>query len=107
MLVLFIYITSVASNEKFKYSLNLVLLIRLSIISIIIISIFIDFYFININSIIKETININLFNRFSLRKFLNYPNNIILFIIITYLFITLIAVVKITNIKIGPLRQKN
>ncbi len=45
-------------------------------------------------------------NKLSLIKYFNFPNNLIIIIIIIYLFITLIAVVKITKFLYGPLRQK-
>lgn len=46
-------------------------------------------------------------NSLILRKIYNFPLNIITIILIIYLFLTLIAVVKITNIFAGPLRIKN
>nr|YP_010154887.1 NADH dehydrogenase subunit 6 [Melanophila acuminata]QQX28206.1 NADH dehydrogenase subunit 6 [Melanophila acuminata] len=108
MLVLFIYMTSVASNEKFKYSNKIMLLI----ISLIIISIP-CYYFIDNIIIYQNMLNIDLMNfssntnwTFSLNKYLNYPMNLIMFLMIIYLFVTLIAIVKITDTTYGPLRQK-
>nr|YP_009971770.1 NADH dehydrogenase subunit 6 [Cucujus kempi]QNG56480.1 NADH dehydrogenase subunit 6 [Cucujus kempi] len=104
MLVLFIYMTSIASNEKFKFSPKLFLSISL----LIPISLFIMF----INNLLtptylNENTNFNNLNfSFSMNKYMNWPTNMMYFIIIIYLFITLIAVVKITNINYGPLRQK-
>nr|ARH53724.1 NADH dehydrogenase subunit 6 [Anthobium melanocephalum] len=106
MLVLFIYMTSVASNEKFKYSNMIFLIIMLFMSLIFILYMKMDLFFMNLNNFNLETISMNLFFNFSLSKFLNYPSNVMLFLMIIYLFITLIAVVKITNINIGPLRQK-
>lgn len=108
ILVLFIYITRIASNEIFKYSNKLIIMIVTSTIFIIIVIILWDQYFINQNIFIIDTTIINNKEIFklSLNKYLNFPSNIILFFIIIYLFITLIAVVKITNIQYGPLRQK-
>lgn len=45
-------------------------------------------------------------NDLILNKIYNKPRNIISLILINYLFLTLIIVVKITNINYGPLRQK-
>lgn len=42
----------------------------------------------------------------SINKYIVYPNIIIYFILMIYLLITLIAIVKITKINYGPLRQK-
>jgi hypothetical protein len=41
------------------------------------------------------------------RKFYNQPNGTVTILIALYLLITLIVVVKITNISKGPLRQTN
>jgi len=53
----------------------------------------------NINSYISE-------NSINLNKLYNFPTNLITLLLINYLFLTLVAVVKITNIFYGPLRQK-
>nr|YP_010729355.1 NADH dehydrogenase subunit 6 [Sternolophus rufipes]WED07060.1 NADH dehydrogenase subunit 6 [Sternolophus rufipes] len=106
MLVLFIYMTSIASNEKFSHSKNLMLMITTMLTLSMILTIFTDQYFIEYWNFSLQ--NIDNFN-FSLvlTKFLNFPFNSMLAVIILYLFITLIAVVKISNIKYGPLRQMN
>lgn len=107
ILVLFIYITRVASNEKFRYS-NKVTIIIIIAIGIRIIRIFIDPF--KRYQLISRTDTIisrkTVIFRFSLNKYLNYPSNWIIILIIIYLLITLIAVVKITNVTYGPLRQK-
>nr|UEE94332.1 NADH dehydrogenase subunit 6 [Cucujus costatus] len=104
MLVLFIYMTSIASNEKFKFSSKLFFLMNLTI-PIFMLMMMDNFFLNSPNS--KEYMNIEILNfSFSMNKYMNWPTNMIYFIIIIYLFITLIAVVKITNINYGPLRQK-
>nr|YP_010443333.1 NADH dehydrogenase subunit 6 [Coenochilus striatus]UTE83861.1 NADH dehydrogenase subunit 6 [Coenochilus striatus] len=107
MLVLFIYMTSVASNEKFTFSLKITLLITSIFIISITIMMFIESYMTNISNLYNESLFINNNYTLSLNKFLNYPMMMILLMMIIYLLITLIAVVKITNIKQGPLRQMN
>nr|YP_010284543.1 NADH dehydrogenase subunit 6 [Allotraeus orientalis]UKQ56286.1 NADH dehydrogenase subunit 6 [Allotraeus orientalis] len=105
MMILFIYMTSVASNEKFKFSLNMTLMITL-IIMLILTTIFIDNFFFNLSQL-NYTINLNKFNNnLSMSKYIIFPMNKIMLMIIMYLLVTLIAVVKITNINYGPLRQK-
>lgn len=105
ILVLFIYITSIASNEIFKYS-NKIIIIVISILRVTFIIYFkFDKFFINYFNF-NQNIIINYNFNLSLRKFINYPSNLVLFTIIIYLFITLVVVVKITEIKSGPLRQK-
>ena len=107
ILILFIYITRIASNEKFKISKNyLFIILNLPILIII----FTDKLYYNLNITNIELINQN--NFYStyltiLSKYFNWPLNINFIIIIMYLLITLIAVVKITNIQHGPLRQSN
>ncbi|YP_009437739.1 NADH dehydrogenase subunit 6 (mitochondrion) [Aethina tumida] len=106
MLILFIYMTSITSNKKFKFSNSLMFMIFFLML-LFILSFIADQYFFNFNNLNMNMLNyeINL-NNFSLNKFLNYPNYIVLFMLYIYLFITLIAVTKISNLKSGPLRQK-
>nr|ARH54686.1 NADH dehydrogenase subunit 6 [Tachinus subterraneus] len=105
MLVLFIYMTSIASNEKFKFSMKINFLLISMMVIFIIFLFFSDNMFFNLNNINSEMISSNIKMYLTLNKFLNYPSNIMLFLMIIYLFITLVAVVKITNISFGPLRQ--
>nr|YP_009185837.1 NADH dehydrogenase subunit 6 [Euryusa optabilis]ALO70558.1 NADH deshydrogenase subunit 6 [Euryusa optabilis] len=108
MLVLFIYMTSIASNELFNYSNSLMIMIFISINLMLLTLILMDHFFINMNLIFIESMKLNNFNNYplSLTKFFNYPSMMLIFMMITYLFITLIAIVKITKIEFGPLRQK-
>nr|QVM79293.1 NADH dehydrogenase subunit 6 [Rhagium fortecostatum] len=108
MLILFIYMTSIASNEKFKFSYKIMLVMMISIYMMLMFTLF-DNYMMEMNLNTYDFINQNfmLNNNFSLSKFLNWPNNMIIYLMIIYLLMTLIAVVKITKIKSGPLRQKN
>jgi NADH-ubiquinone oxidoreductase chain 6 len=46
-------------------------------------------------------------NTINLNKLYNYPTNFLTVVLINYLFLTLIAVVKVTNIFYGPLRPRN
>nr|AYR05267.1 NADH dehydrogenase subunit 6 [Coleoptera sp. ACP-2013] len=109
MLVLFMYMTSIASNEKFKFSFKLfIMLMTMIALCFPMMMMFMDkmlisIKFINLN-MNKQSVLIN--ELMSMNKYMNLPNNISLMIIIFYLLITLIAIVKITSIKYGPLRQK-
>nr|YP_010471435.1 NADH dehydrogenase subunit 6 [Tyraphus nitidus]UVG40774.1 NADH dehydrogenase subunit 6 [Tyraphus nitidus] len=100
MLILFIYMTSIASNEKF------LLMNKQKFMLMIFLSMYLVYY-------MKMNNNMNWFllfnkNNFSfMNKFFNFPNYIVIIMMIIYLFITLIAVVKIINLKYGPMRQKN
>nr|ALO70336.1 NADH deshydrogenase subunit 6 [Atheta sp. 2 EF-2015] len=108
MLVLFIYMTSIASNEMFKYS-NKIMFLSMMIMMFCLLNYFmIDSFLINMNYLYTETF-MNYFNDNhykSLTKYFNYPSMFMIFFMIIYLFITLIAVVKITKIESGPLRQQ-
>lgn len=116
ILILFIYITSLASNETFIFSLNF----KLSKFFFLLITIIIIFvYLTDFKSlfIINKTLNSETFNlifiktlieqnNLILNKIYNFPINIITIILVNYLFLTLITSVKITNIFKGPLRPK-
>nr|QLA74167.1 NADH dehydrogenase subunit 6 [Leptomias sp. DX-2020] len=106
MLVLFIYMTSVASNEKFKFSNKL---FTLNLLSMLMISIlfFSDSFFSSFNNANYDYMNHSTLTFDSLNKFVNYPNMAIMILLMIYLLTTLIVVVKITQSNMGPLRQKN
>nr|AVN67283.1 NADH dehydrogenase subunit 6 [Archimandrita tessellata] len=104
MLVLFIYVASLASNEMFSLSTKMIIL---SMIIVLISSwLFTSLSFTNLQN---QEINkfMMMFNYLSipLLKLYNYPTNTITIMLALYLFLTLIVVVKITNIFKGPLRQ--
>nr|YP_009176419.1 NADH dehydrogenase subunit 6 [Cryptolestes ferrugineus]YP_009176432.1 NADH dehydrogenase subunit 6 [Cryptolestes pusillus]ALI86997.1 NADH dehydrogenase subunit 6 [Cryptolestes ferrugineus]ALI87013.1 NADH dehydrogenase subunit 6 [Cryptolestes pusillus] len=107
MLILFLYMTNVASNEKFEFSLKLTSIFYMFIMSLLLIFL-IDYQFFNFkfNYMINNFTQTLEFNQ-TMSKFMTFPMNLIYIMIIIYLFITLIAIVKITNIKYGPLRQMN
>nr|YP_010988585.1 NADH dehydrogenase subunit 6 [Pteroptyx malaccae]WOR80729.1 NADH dehydrogenase subunit 6 [Pteroptyx malaccae] len=106
MLILFIYMTSVASNEKFSFSkINMLIIMLMSII--IILSTMTDQIYNVMNSMNSDLMmykNLVSF-KLSLNKFIMYPMMMMSLTLIIYLLITLIAVSKITNIQSGPLRK--
>nr|YP_010895142.1 NADH dehydrogenase subunit 6 [Ironomyia nigromaculata]WJW73668.1 NADH dehydrogenase subunit 6 [Ironomyia nigromaculata] len=109
MLVLFIYVTSLASNDMFSISLKWIIYsITLMIISFIMM-LMADFNILKmIFNIETLPINFNLMtieNSMNLIKLYNYPTNLISIMLMIYLFITLVATVKITNMFQGPLRM--
>lgn len=112
ILVLFIYVTSLASNEIFSFSIKIfiisIIILFISLIIILVIDNRIIANFLRNNEVysiidIKSFINEN---TVSLNKLYNFPTNMLTILLINYLFLTLIAVVKITNIYEGPLRPK-
>nr|AMP43700.1 NADH dehydrogenase subunit 6 [Chrysops silvifacies] len=110
MLVLFIYVTSLASNEMFSMSMKMTFMMIYFIVLIMMFSLFIDksmissFFMNNEMNNITQLTSYIMENSISLNKLYNFPTNIITLILINYLLLTLIAVVKITNIFYGPLR---
>nr|ARO46880.1 NADH dehydrogenase subunit 6 [Metrioptera ussuriana] len=113
MLVLFIYITSLASNELFYTSMKTLVIIITSISLILTIAFITDPYFWNMfvknmdqMSIELITTSLNTEATPHLTKLYNKPNHLITLMLVNYLFLTLIVIVKITNIFQGPLRQK-
>nr|UBN08869.1 NADH dehydrogenase subunit 6 [Panesthia australis] len=105
MLVLFIYITSLASNEMFIMSTKLLCLLM---IITPMMTFLLKTKFPNSNN--QESLmflTINNSTSLPLIKLYNYPTGMLTIMMAIYLLITLIAVVKITNIFSGPLRQMN
>nr|YP_009742244.1 NADH dehydrogenase subunit 6 [Zemeros flegyas]QID90321.1 NADH dehydrogenase subunit 6 [Zemeros flegyas] len=115
LLVLFIYVSSIASNEIFNFSIfNKLFIFILSIMIMIFSFLFINnlnWMNINFNNEMNNFFNMFMFfnveNNVSLTKLYNEQTYFLMMMMIIYLFITLIAVVKITNIFFGPLRPFN
>nr|YP_010946307.1 NADH dehydrogenase subunit 6 [Allacta bimaculata]WGO57025.1 NADH dehydrogenase subunit 6 [Allacta bimaculata] len=102
MLVLFIYLTSIASNEMFYMSKKIIIMV----IMMMIFFMMIKYNKLNMNN--QETVSSMLINNLStksLMKLYNSPTNMLMLMLVMYMFITLIMVVKITNIYKGPLRK--
>nr|UDF83753.1 NADH dehydrogenase subunit 6 [Trichopsidea sp.] len=112
MLILFIYVTSLASNEMFSLSMKLTT-ISFIILMIMMCMMMVDkttiMPFIN-NTEINQLTNLNSYineNSLNLNKLYNFPTNLMTILLMNYLLLTLIAIVKITNLFYGPLRQMN
>nr|YP_010464298.1 NADH dehydrogenase subunit 6 [Exostira schroederi]UUL71675.1 NADH dehydrogenase subunit 6 [Exostira schroederi] len=102
MLILFMYMTSIASNEKFKSSMKFLIII-LSPIILMLISKYSLNLFTKTNDSIAFIYTTDMST--SMNKFIqNNSYQLILFLMI-YLLITLIATVKISYSNQGPLRQ--
>nr|AMW67979.1 NADH dehydrogenase subunit 6 [Balmes birmanus] len=110
MLVLFIYVTSLASNELFSFSLNKMIITSYIFMLILILFMYTDNFLLinyNLENLLFNNSNLltNSENEFNLIKLYNNPAMNITLMMINYLFLTLIIIVKITNINYGPLRQ--
>jgi len=112
LLILFIYVISLASNEMFNFSLKILLNKWIFFLVFIFIIYFLDFSLINFfnkNSDIFKIENLKILNIETnelINKIYNFPRRIITIILIIYLFLCLIAICKIINIFEGPLRPK-
>nr|8B9Z_J Chain J, NADH-ubiquinone oxidoreductase chain 6 [Drosophila melanogaster] len=111
MLVLFIYVTSLASNEMFNLSMKLTLFSSLILIFMLILSFIMDKTSSSLflmNNDMQSIINMNSYfmeNSLSLNKLYNFPTNFITILLMNYLLITLIVIVKITKLFKGPIRM--
>nr|YP_009691884.1 NADH dehydrogenase subunit 6 [Nortia carinicollis]QEG58677.1 NADH dehydrogenase subunit 6 [Nortia carinicollis] len=105
MLILFIYMTSVASNEKFEMSKMMITIIIIMMMTIMT-TLLSDQFFSYLDMKNHEMSQNNKMNLMTMTKFMSQPASMIMTLTIFYLLITLIMVVKITNIQYGPLRQK-
>nr|UPX88314.1 NADH dehydrogenase subunit 6 [Dilophus febrilis] len=111
MMILFIYITSLASNEMFNFSFKIFIMLMMMMNMMIILwiimdkSMFLPMFKFNDTKIFNNNLFFIYENSMNLNKLFNFPTNIVLLMLIIYLFITLILVVKITNIFFGPLRM--
>uniref|UniRef100_A0AAU7YRD8 NADH-ubiquinone oxidoreductase chain 6 n=1 Tax=Potamanthus longitibius TaxID=3126546 RepID=A0AAU7YRD8_9INSE len=109
MLVLFIYVTSLASNEMFSVSAKAFLLSASLILGAFIITLITDPLLslgtIN-HTLLSQSLETNVLPTLMF-KFYNSSSSILTILLVIYLFLTLLAVVSITNIFQGPLRPSN
>nr|YP_009317204.1 NADH dehydrogenase subunit 6 [Stathmopoda auriferella]AOX13386.1 NADH dehydrogenase subunit 6 [Stathmopoda auriferella] len=112
LLVLFIYVSSIASNELFNFNLFSKKTFLMFLLLLLFFSLTLNFYwknfFFNSNDM-KNLFDYFFFfnneNKLNLFKLYNNQNFLMMIMLIIYLFITLLAIVKITNIFYGPLRS--
>nr|YP_010722472.1 NADH dehydrogenase subunit 6 [Parnassius stubbendorfii]WDV10755.1 NADH dehydrogenase subunit 6 [Parnassius stubbendorfii]WGU20475.1 NADH dehydrogenase subunit 6 [Parnassius stubbendorfii]WGU45544.1 NADH dehydrogenase subunit 6 [Parnassius stubbendorfii] len=115
LLVLFIYVSSIASNEMFYNNFFMKMILIFTFMLSILLS-YMHMYnlnwlnFINnyeMNNFMNLFIFLNNENKINLSKLYNNHTHLMMMMLIIYLFITLIAIVNITNIFFGPLRLSN
>lgn len=97
LLILIMYITSIASNEKFKINVNIILILILIILNID--EIIID-NLINENQNLIEDQKL----RLSLIKIYNLKSIYVTLILVIYLLLTMVSVSKTVKFFDGPLR---
>nr|AWV84456.1 NADH dehydrogenase subunit 6 [Tettigotoma maculata] len=101
MLVLFMYMSSIASNEKF-YMINIMLIIIMLIISSkLIMNTQMDLKC----SLYNMNINLLNLNNFMMDKLYSLPSGMLTLMIVIYLLFTLVVVSNIIGIKFSPLRS--
>nr|YP_010716035.1 NADH dehydrogenase subunit 6 [Parnassius simo]WDE75745.1 NADH dehydrogenase subunit 6 [Parnassius simo] len=115
LLVLFIYVSSIASNEMFYNNF----FSKMTLIFILMLTILLSYmYMYNMNWLnftnnyeMNNFKNLFIFfnneNKINLSKLYNNYTHLMMMMLIIYLFISLVAVVNITNIFFGPLRLSN
>nr|QRN71402.1 NADH dehydrogenase subunit 6 [Cantharis plagiata] len=107
MLILFMYMTSIASNEKFFFSKNLLItaVVIFSMMTIYMLLFSLSNFYLTKNLDSIQLLNLSMYE-FSPNKYFINNSKFILSMLIIYLFITLIAIVNISSNNFGPLRQK-
>nr|YP_010865763.1 NADH dehydrogenase subunit 6 [Sclomina pallens]WGT89507.1 NADH dehydrogenase subunit 6 [Sclomina pallens]WGT89520.1 NADH dehydrogenase subunit 6 [Sclomina pallens]WGT89533.1 NADH dehydrogenase subunit 6 [Sclomina pallens]WGT89546.1 NADH dehydrogenase subunit 6 [Sclomina pallens]WGT89585.1 NADH dehydrogenase subunit 6 [Sclomina pallens] len=103
-LVLFIYMASIASNEKFYTSITMMLFILASMSMALALTLLKAYP--NMTETIKK-MNLNNEQVLSLIKMFNMHNMIVTLTMIIYLFMTMVVISYIVNVHEGPLRTKN
>nr|YP_009485744.1 NADH dehydrogenase subunit 6 [Canthesancus helluo]AVZ00880.1 NADH dehydrogenase subunit 6 [Canthesancus helluo] len=106
-LVLFIYMASVASNEKFSSSLSMSCLILPMITLCLMIPFLVDQLKYEKDWSTSKKNMIDNDQLMTLIKLFNMNNMSITIMLVSYLFLTMIAISFIVNIYEGPLRMKN
>nr|QTZ20278.1 NADH dehydrogenase subunit 6 [Spodoptera pectinicornis] len=115
LLVLFIYVSSIASNQLFNFNFNykktMILLLIMMFFMMMMYNNNMTWMNLSMNSDMDKFNNMYMFinneNKINLSKLYNNQTFLIMMMLVIYLFITLIAIVKITNIFYGPLRSSN
>nr|YP_009732585.1 NADH dehydrogenase subunit 6 [Idiocerus salicis]QHS71304.1 NADH dehydrogenase subunit 6 [Idiocerus salicis] len=101
LLILFIYMSSLASNEKFKINMKVLIIMMLMMITSEELT---QDMQINETQDIMNTMTIE---QLSLNKLYNKKSLMITLIMVLYLLLTMIAVTKLVKHYEGPLRSKN
>nr|YP_010956282.1 NADH dehydrogenase subunit 6 [Opecarcinus hypostegus]WMY25246.1 NADH dehydrogenase subunit 6 [Opecarcinus hypostegus] len=109
MLILFMYVTSLASNEPFIFKMmTLVLLVVVFFLSLLTTVTFDSILSImTTSSLPLSSLEFTQSTRLIVSWIYNYPSMAFTLYIVSYLLLTLIVVVKIVNLFKGPLRLMN
>nr|YP_010616521.1 NADH dehydrogenase subunit 6 [Morophaga formosana]WAU48142.1 NADH dehydrogenase subunit 6 [Morophaga formosana] len=111
LMVLFIYVSTIASNETFKLNkINYIYIMMINLLLIIIMIFSMKMNWVNISNMEMMNLNykfiiFNSENKINLSKLYNKQTFMMMMTVILYLLIALIAMVKIINVFHGPLRS--
>nr|QMX77176.1 NADH dehydrogenase subunit 6 [Colochela zhongi] len=109
MLILFIYVSSLSSNQKFtlnkKFILIIIFFITMTWLILMMKINYLSLFNSNTMKILETSFEQNLMMKMSMNKLYNKPTNQIMIMLINYLLLILFIVVKTTNINMGPLRK--
>nr|AGO28112.1 NADH dehydrogenase subunit 6 [Ectrychotes andreae] len=102
-LVLFIYMASIASNEKFSSSIKMLIYMMIMIMCMMPTMLYLTLK----NNILKEKLMTKFNFMSSLIKLFNIHNLTLTIFLVLYLLLTMIIISYIVDNKEGPLRMKN
>nr|YP_010878957.1 NADH dehydrogenase subunit 6 [Batracomorphus curvatus]WHE42609.1 NADH dehydrogenase subunit 6 [Batracomorphus curvatus] len=101
LLIMFSYMTSIVSNEKFKFNINLTLILMILLIPME------SNLFLILTNENQELLTGNSMMELMLMKMYNKKSLLMLIFMVIYLLITMIMVSKLIMKNLGPLRSKN
>nr|WAX39178.1 NADH dehydrogenase subunit 6 [Anaplecta sp. 5 ZQW-2020]WAX39191.1 NADH dehydrogenase subunit 6 [Anaplecta sp. 5 ZQW-2020] len=108
MLVLFIYVTTLASNEMFKFSTKMLMTLMLLTTAMMMLNMqWVPEEMNKWMETMTNMMNMSTENSKPLMKLYNKPTMMITVMMALYMLLTLIVVVKITTITSGPLRSSS
>nr|YP_010718966.1 NADH dehydrogenase subunit 6 [Nematus hequensis]WDQ45612.1 NADH dehydrogenase subunit 6 [Nematus hequensis] len=108
MLILFIYMSSLSSNQKFYFQKNKMMFYLFTFLMFFFFLKNLNFYSsFNLDSvdIMNMSMEENFELKMSLNKLYNLPTNLIMLLVMNYLLLTLFIIVEVININMGPLRK--
>nr|YP_009110143.1 NADH dehydrogenase subunit 6 [Hydrobasileus croceus]AIW64837.1 NADH dehydrogenase subunit 6 [Hydrobasileus croceus] len=106
MLVLFIYMTSIASNEMFKKSLYFLTIMSMMLMMVMLMIMMSDPMMTMMS--INEDFMMDMYKyKTTMNSLYNNPASLVTIFMVLYLFFTLIIIVYITKYNKGPLRPMN
>nr|AEH21236.1 NADH dehydrogenase subunit 6 [Himacerus nodipes] len=106
-LVLFIYMASVASNEKFKTSVMIMLLLLLWLLLTIVMVYYNDEIIMNMSQYTYKQMLTDYNQSMVMLKLFNTQSMMITMLLVLYLLFTMISVTYMVNVFEGPMRKKS